>query len=395
MPLPITTTQEIQCKDEIILHAPKQRTTPLPPLHHLVTFGCSTPSQYSATSTSTSTYSQRYSVTSSIGSVDQGQRRWSVESGTFDSVPQLSPTNTSFSSFSPSRLLLSGATNSENFRLQELSRFYPTSCPLKEESDSQAVASGGSCDTIPSPWSIDVKTASEQALCSDWLQRHAPSLFTFVRSWKRRYTVLLHHTVYVFKSNKPTALAQDHFVLTEDTFVFVSEEFKKGYVLELRKPLCKWFLRCESVAEMKCWLEAMKKVVAFIKLGYQGIVTVPLLNHFQLADDHRLLVAKTASQDMSEHLQQHRSPSVRTSLINFQENPLDSHGSPKRLSLKDCHYRRSVPLSLMALPSPTLPSVRQSVSPPTPRWEGALPPQLPPPQSIPPPVPQSSPVAEV
>ncbi|CEG76903.1 hypothetical protein RMATCC62417_11731 [Rhizopus microsporus] len=143
------------------------------------------------------------------------------------------------------------------------------------------------------PWCISVRYALEHSICSDWMYKYETPTFTFTKSWKKRYFVLVDRIVYVFKSTKPTSPAKEHFVLTADTFVFVTEEFKKGYVIELRKPHFKWYIRCDSVNQMKQWLELMKKTVACIKIGYNGLLTHSILSSIKLTDDYKILIPQS------------------------------------------------------------------------------------------------------
>lgn len=201
---------------------------------------------------------------------------------------------------------------------------------------------------------MSVKYALEHAINSDWLHKYQqPSTFGFGRSWKRRLFVLVDRIVYIFKTSKATNPAREHFLLTDDTFVFVTEEFKKGFIIELRKPSCRWYIRCESVDQMRQWLESMKKIVACIKIGYDGVLSSPILSSIRLTDDYRILIPT-------------------------------AHESSKRLN------RQSLPT--MVTTRPSTPSLlqhrpqRQSLTE-IPDWESTLPPQLPPPRSKPPPVP--------
>ncbi|KAF7728273.1 hypothetical protein EC973_006447 [Apophysomyces ossiformis] len=297
-------------------------------------------------STATSlTDSQRHSFSSEDNNHpslnDQQQtRRWSAESGGLDK-----PSSSSFSSLPPSsRLLLSGATSSESFRQQELNRFLPPSSRhLKALSDPFVHTPFSALAANIDPWCMSAKLALDHAVCSDWLHKHNPSSFAFGRSWKRRFVAIVNRTVYIFKSEKPTVPAHEHFLLTEDTMVFVSEKSKKGFVLELRKPLCQWHLRCSSVAQMKDWLETMKKIVGCAKLSLGGTITKPLLDSVQLTDDHRILkLTNTAEQKAS--LQQQNHPSLR-----------------RNTSAASQHHQRR---SLADIPD----------------WEKILPPPLPPPK---------------
>ncbi|KAI8149964.1 hypothetical protein BJV82DRAFT_662057 [Fennellomyces sp. T-0311] len=371
--------------------------------HDRSTFRHSLASQYSSTSASGS--SQRYSVGSadSLGhDLDNSvMRRWSAESSGSDHVSSQSssPTGASFSSLPPSsRYLLSGATSSESFREQELSRFYPTSAlrHIKALSDpfvtmpSTTVALETSSDQPLDPWCMSVKVALEKSICNNWLHKYEAPAFAFARAWKRRYVVLVDRIVYVFKTSKSTTPAREHFILTEDTLVFVSEEFRKGYVIEIRKPLCKWYLRCETSAQMKYWLEAMKKIVAYIKIGHTAPLSAALLSATRLTDDFRLLtVTGPRSQSTSP-----RSSSV------------EPHKTLQKAKYRSAVYHRAsvadtlVGVDSNALPQPPQwwkhyqprrqePSKRQSLAQ-IPDWEKSLPPQMPPPRSTPPPPPRPS-----
>lgn len=240
------------------------------------------------------------------------------------------------------------------------------------------------------PWCMSVKMAQDSAVCSNWLHKYESPTFAFARSWKRRYIVLTDNIVYVFKTNaKSTAPARAHFLLTDDTLIFVTEDFnssnkknqqqQQSCVIEIRKPLCKWYLRCESIDQMKTWLEAMKKVVACLKLGYNGALTASLLDSLILTDDARLL--KTKKTDALHHqeqhfLQQHQQQRSRLS-------QQFSEAQPSQYRTK----RSSTPAIPLSTTTPTT-KKRQSLAQ-IPHWEKMLPPQMPPPTSLPPPPPSS------
>ncbi|KAG1149712.1 hypothetical protein G6F37_000993 [Rhizopus arrhizus] len=187
--------------------------------------------------------------------------------------------------------------------------------------------------------------ALEDAICSDWMYKYETPSFSFSKTWKKRFYVLANNNVYVFKSTKSTNPAKEQFMLTEDTFVFVTEEFKKGYVIELRKPHFKWHIRCDSVEQMKLWLESMKKIVACIKAGYNGTFNPLVLSSLKLTEDYQLLDTRFSKQ---------------------QSLPNSGNNNRKRVS--------SIKIS------------RQSLAE-IPDWETLIPPQSPPPRSRLPPIP--------
>lgn len=221
------------------------------------------------------------------------------------------------------------------------------------------------------PWCMSVKVAIETSIVSDWLHKYEHPTFAFSRSWKRRLFILADRIVYTFKSSKSTTPAKEHFVLTDDTFVFVTEEFKKGFIIELRKPLCKWFIRCESVNQMKCWLEAMKKIVACIKIGYDGLLNNSILASVKLTDDYRILIpSKVAAIRMDKRQQYRQSLPVSMTYTSNHNDILSNRKRPLSSTSNNNNNRQS----LASIPD----------------WETVLPPQLPPPKSKPPPVPSSS-----
>ncbi|CEP19878.1 hypothetical protein [Parasitella parasitica] len=351
-------------KEPIIMSAkdsPIKRTVQMdfpPTIDDKEVFRLSIASQSSTTTTSASTSSQRLSVASGSNE-DNAQMS--------NCLPNLT---TASSLSTSSRYLFSGHSTSQNLRNRVLGRFYPSLSPSISNKSHQkslsdpfiatsemppfSLADQGT-DIAPNridPSHMSVKLATESCIASDWLQKFEHTTFAFSRSWKRRLFVLIDHIVYNFTSSKPTTPAKEHFVLTDDTFVFVTEEFKKGFNIELRKPNCKWFIRCESVEQMRCWLETMKKIVACIKIGYDGLLTESILASITLTDNYRILVP--------------------VQLVAAQRDGQNN--------------RQSFPVSLTY--SSKISQGQQSLTD-IPNWEYILPPQLPPPTSRPPPVPSS------
>ncbi|CAO3587274.1 unnamed protein product [Absidia cylindrospora] len=433
---PAQTTPTVTTTTKVRTSAKTENSADRPTIRHSIV------SQYSSTTASGST--RRDSFGSSDVDQDLQTRRWSAESfGSLEHVLSrpTSPTAGSFSSLQPSsRFLLSGATSAETFRQQELSRFYPPSSSTKTTSttafgtsrrikalsdsfvnmpsialatqpmssahtfyDNKTPSSTSSTNTTDSnaqdPWCMSLKMAQDAALCENWISKYESPTFAFARSWKRRYIVLTDRIVYIFKSKKPTTPAREHFLLTDDTLIFVTEDFKKGCVIEIRKPLCKWYLRCESITQMKHWLEAMKKVVACLKLGYRGALTTSLLSSLTLTDDARLLTSSTKNstttdqQQKHHHIHHHRQ-SLQPQHILYKQQPLHHHLLSRNYHLQqqqEAHppprsKRSSTPIISFSNSPPSSSSKRQSLAQ-IPHWEKTLPPLMPPPTSLPPPPP--------
>lgn len=312
-------------------------------------------------------------------------------------------------SLSPSsRYLLSGSSTSENFRNKILNKFIPsTNTSTSSSSRHQKSLSEPSFlssrdthmpaiisslevadtnNTVIDPWCVSVKFAIENSISLDWLQKYEqPTTFSFGKCWKRRLFILVDRIVFTFKNSKLTNPAKEHFQLTEDTFVFVTEEFKKGYIIELRKPLSKWYIRCDSVTQMKSWLESMKKIVACIKIGYDGLLSTKILYSIKLTDDYRILIPMEAS-DNNNNSSNNNKKLYRQSLP-----PAIQRQQPTPVTVtRNRSLASSLTTSSNTITRPpsrsSLYNNRQSLSD-IPDWETIIPPQLPPPRSKPPPVP--------
>lgn len=290
---------------------------------------------------------------------------------------------------STSRYLLSSPSSTENFRNKVLNRFSSSSSSNRHQKSLSECSFDSiiqNSNLLPAPvqvqamdridpWCMSVKYAIENAISTDWLYKHEqPNTFGFGRTWKRRLFILVDRIVFIFKTSKATNPAKEHFLLTQDTFVFVTEEFKKGFIIELRKPGCKWYIRCETVNQMRLWLESMKKIVACIKIGYDGVLSNSILSSITLTDDYRILIPTVNEQTKRVNRQ-----SLPTKVIQIKKSTTTS--PPQHHSFISSSASYSSPSSFPQ---------RQSLAE-IPDWETTLPPQLPPPRSKPPPVPPSLP----
>lgn len=301
---------------------------------------------------------------------------------------------TSYTSLPPSsRFLLSGATSSEDFREQELSRFYPSSMASMVASTTTAslatMADDIQCTSL--------RTALENASCHGWLCKRETPSFAFARSWKKRYITLTDRILYVFKSDKVTAPAREHFLLTDDTLVFVSEEFKRShFVLEIRKPLCKWYLRFDSATELKKWLEAMKIVITMSSKH------TTMSHGLQQEHDtttrgrkHRSAIVETLlprPPPWWRHYEDNRRsssppvPITTTSMTNNHDTcPTTTHTTTDTTNTITTTTITTSSSSSSA--STTPPTIKRQSLAQIPDWEKTLPPPMPPPQSSPPPAP--------
>lgn len=331
-------------------------------------------------------------------------------------IPSQQPQQQIVTIRSSSRYLLDNNNNLKNKFLSKFNHHQSSSSSHRHQKSLSEPSSPPLVATMPStanleeeeqhvieidPWLMCVKSAMELAIHSDWLQKYeqpTTPTFRFGKSWKKRLFILVDRIVFCFKSSKATNPAREHFLLTEDTFVFVTEEFKKGYIIELRKPLTKWFIRCDSVQQLKTWLEAMKKIVACIKIGYDGLLTKMILTSITLTDDYRILIptkgnaaaaTSTSTIPSTTLVDNNKKKLYRTSLpasssTISSSSPLSSNVSiTRKHSLNSSNTTETPPTRP---PSRQQQTKRQSLAE-IPDWETTLPPQMPPPRSKPPPVP--------
>jgi hypothetical protein len=207
------------------------------------------------------------------------------------------------------------------------------------------------------PWCTSLQNALGNPIYSDLMdkyEQHPP--FAFKKSWKKRHFILTENVILIYKPERKTEPAREHFILTEDTVVFATEDFKKGYVIEARKPLSKWYIRCDTAKQMKIWLELLKKIVACIKIGYNDTLSFQVLTSFTLTDDYKILIPLKTAEEKRRHRQSLPPATTPNTAMTSLLKRSNSH--KPRLSLTDI-----------------------------PGWESTLPPAMPPPRSKPPSVP--------
>ncbi|KAL9538985.1 hypothetical protein MBANPS3_010543 [Mucor bainieri] len=256
----------------------------------------------------------------------------------------------------------------------------------------------------PKAHGIHVDVILQQATCSGWLTKHIAPTFSFMKSNKRRYVVLVDRLLYAFKSETPDTY-REFFELTKDTHAFVTDQFAgQLYCIEVKKmgqlEASSWFLQADDAESMKLWLDRIKRTIAWLRSLTK--ITTEDEEYSRIANNAKQAIygSPTSSQSNVSLSDSNSWPhSLNSSFIattttitptptqfintNYNENDSvlsfsSSEYSPMERNSSFSGSRKS---SLrLARPNVSLPS-NYTIMP------TVLPPQLPPPKSQPPPIP--------
>ncbi|PHZ09433.1 uncharacterized protein RHIMIDRAFT_262722 [Rhizopus microsporus ATCC 52813] len=200
---------------------------------------------------------------------------------------------------------------------------------------------------------IYIDVIFQQAICSGWLTKHKAPTFAFMKSVKKRFIVLVDRMLYAFKSETPNTY-REFFEITKDTHAYVTDHISGvPYCIEIRKmgyddysSNSSWYLQAEDVETMKKWLSHIKHVIICLREEKDTNKTITR---------ERLRAVNTEEEEFSR---------LSTRVIN--DNSTSSTDSSS-VDTTDYMSRKS--------------SLKINT--------GNLPPQLPPPKSLPPPTPSS------
>ncbi|CAO3651779.1 unnamed protein product [Mucor fragilis] len=152
----------------------------------------------------------------------------------------------------------------------------------------------------PKAHGIHVDVILQQATCSSWLTKHVAPTFSFMKSTKRRYVVLVDRLLYAFKSETPDTY-REFFELTKDTHAFVTDQFAgQLYCIEIKKmgqlEAYSWFLQADDAESMKLWLDRIKRTIAWLRNGTSGTITKGSLTKITTEDEEYSRIANNARQ---------------------------------------------------------------------------------------------------
>ncbi|KAL0144384.1 hypothetical protein V8B55DRAFT_1486091 [Mucor lusitanicus] len=152
----------------------------------------------------------------------------------------------------------------------------------------------------PKAHGINVDVVLQQATCSGWLTKHIAPTFSFMKSTKRRYVVLVDRLLYAFKSETPDTY-REFFELTKDSHAFVTDQFAgQLYCIEIKKmgqlEAYSWFLQADDAESMKLWLDRIKRTIAWLRNGTSGTITKGSLTKITTEDEEYSRIANNANQ---------------------------------------------------------------------------------------------------
>ncbi|KAI8879012.1 hypothetical protein K501DRAFT_257588 [Backusella circina FSU 941] len=197
----------------------------------------------------------------------------------------------------------------------------------------------------PTPKGIPLKLIFQQATCQGWLTKHQAPTFSFMKTQKKRYVVLVDRLLYTFKSETPDSY-REFLEINKHTHAFATDLFSGLYCIEIKKvspsETVSWYLQAEDAETMKVWLSNIRSTIAWLVDDEQGAYTKDTIRKKSIASS----VLTTSSSDTKS----------------------DSHyyGNNNNNNINHHHHHRPY----------RVPSV--------------LPPQLPPPKSMPPPIPSEN-----
>ncbi|KAG2195059.1 hypothetical protein INT47_003925 [Mucor saturninus] len=209
----------------------------------------------------------------------------------------------------------------------------------------------------PRACGIAVDLILQQANLTGWLTKHRPPTFSFLKNIKRRYVVLVDRLLYSFKSTQPDTY-REFFELTANTNAYVTDQVTGVlFCIEIKKKGHEdsWFLQADNAEDMKMWLDRIKRTISCLRTpGLTGTIT-----------SQKLAEIMTECEEYSTIAGNHRSSS--TSSISDLSVAFPMPPCSPISSIHDSINRKSSQRSY-------------SIS-------SNLPPQLPPPTSLPPPIP--------
>lgn len=118
------------------------------------------------------------------------------------------------------------------------------------------------------------------ATIQGYATKHMPQAFSFTKTRKRRYVLLLDRMLYTFKNDVPKADFREFFELTKTTNVVVTDQFPGvSYLLEIHRQEDgrTWYLQLDDVESMKAWLDRLKKTVQWLRSDLPGVVNLDQL----------------------------------------------------------------------------------------------------------------------
>lgn len=109
------------------------------------------------------------------------------------------------------------------------------------------------------------------AAMQGWMTKHMPPAFSFTKTRKRRYVLLIDRMLYTFKTDRTTHDYKEYYELTRNTNVFATDQFPGVlYCLEIQRTEDgrTWYLQADDAEAMKLWLSVIKKTVQWLKKSH-------------------------------------------------------------------------------------------------------------------------------
>ncbi|KAI8059381.1 uncharacterized protein B0P05DRAFT_558408 [Gilbertella persicaria] len=151
----------------------------------------------------------------------------------------------------------------------------------------------------PRPSGIHVNLILQHANCTGWLTKHRAPTFSFIKTIKKRYVVLVDRFLYSFKTETPETY-REFLELTKNTHAFATDKFTGAlFCIEIKKmgheDSSSWFLQVEDAESMKMWLDKIKRTIALIRADHATTITSRDLSHITTEEQEYSLIAARPS----------------------------------------------------------------------------------------------------
>lgn len=204
---------------------------------------------------------------------------------------------------------------------------------------------------------IPLDLIMQQANHCGWLTKHRAPTFSFLKNIKRRHVVLVDRLLYTFKTDIHPDTYREFFELTPHTNAFVTDQITGAlFCIEIKKKTQEesWFLQADNAEDMKVWLDRIKRTISCLRAGHEGTITKAGLAEVTTEYEEYSMIAGNRLYD---------SATSSISDLSFSVPPCSPTSSTQDIEPKRKSSTRSYSIST------------------------EVPPQLPPPTSLPPPIP--------
>jgi hypothetical protein len=155
----------------------------------------------------------------------------------------------------------------------------------------------------PTSKGVPLKLIFQQATCQGWLTKHQAPTFSFMKSQKKRYVVLVDRLLYTFKSETPDSY-REFLEINKNTHAFATDQFSGLYCIEIKKvspnETVSWYLQAEDAETMKLWLSKIRSTIVWLASDEKGAYTKETIRKKSIASS--VATTTSSSEAKSDYL---------------------------------------------------------------------------------------------